>query len=59
MDLMNKVFKANLDNFVVAIIGDILVCSLGDEGHKEHLRIVYHILMEHKLYAKFSIHEFW
>ena len=59
MELMKKVFKAYLDNFVVVIIGDILICSLCDEGYKEHLRIVYHILMQHKLYAKFYIHEFW
>lgn len=40
IDLMNRVFKLYLDEFVVAFIGDILVYSPSLIQHEEHLRIV-------------------
>jgi hypothetical protein len=38
--LMNSVFMAKLDKFVVLLIDDILIYSKNMEEHKEHLRIV-------------------
>jgi hypothetical protein len=40
MYLMNSVFMAELDKFVVIFIDDILVYSKNKEEHEEHLRIV-------------------
>jgi len=59
MDLMNRVFRPYLDEFVVVFIDDILIYSKIEEEHSEHLRIVLQTLREHKLYAKLSKCEFW
>ena len=59
MDLMNKVFKPYLDNFVIVFIDDILVYSWSKEEHATHLRIVLQTLRDKQLYAKFSKCEFW
>ena len=59
MYLMNLVFLAELDKFVVVFIDDILVYLENKEDHAEHLRVVLTRLREHKLYAKFSKCEFW
>ena len=59
MFLMNTVFMPELDKFVVVFIDDILVYSLNEKDHEEHLRIVLTRLRDHKLYAKFSKCEFW
>jgi hypothetical protein len=40
MYLMNSVFMAELDKFIVVFIDDILVYSQNEEEHAEHLRIV-------------------
>ena len=58
MNMMNKVFMEFLDKFVVVFIDDILVYSMNEEEHKEHLRLVLEKLREHQLYAKFSKCEF-
>nr|CAD1817176.1 unnamed protein product [Ananas comosus var. bracteatus] len=52
MNLMNRVFRAYLDRFVMVFIDDILVYSCSDEEHAEHLRVVLQILREEKLYTK-------
>jgi len=52
MDLMNWVFHAYLDKFVVVFIDDIFVYSKTREDHLEHLRTVLKTLADHKLYAK-------
>ncbi|XP_073035204.1 uncharacterized protein [Primulina eburnea] len=59
MDLMNRVFRDFLDQFVVVFIDDILIYSHSVEEHIQHLRIVLQILREKQLYAKLSKCEFW
>ena len=59
MDLMNRVFRPFLDQFVIVFIDDILVYSRSEEEHVMHLRYVLQNLKKHQLYAKFSKCEFW
>ncbi|XP_038972361.1 uncharacterized protein LOC120104745 [Phoenix dactylifera] len=59
MDLMNRVFKEFLDQFVIVFIDDILVYSKSKEEHEHHLRLVLQTLQEKKLHAKLSKCEFW
>ena len=59
MDLMNRIFRPYLDQFVIVFIDDILIYSGSEEEHVEHLRIVLQILREHRLYAKLSKCQFW
>ena len=59
MDLMNRVFHAYLDKFVVVFIDDILVYSKSREEHADHLRIVLQTLVDHQLYAKLKKCDFW
>ena len=57
--MMNQMFIAYLDMFVVVFIDDILVYSKDQVEHEDHLRMVLQTLREHKLYAKLSKCEFW
>ena len=59
MDLMNRVFKPYLDEFMVVFIDDILIYSKSGDEHKKHLRLALQILRDKKLYAKLSKCEFW
>jgi hypothetical protein len=59
MYLMNKVFTEYLDKFVMVFIDDILVYSMSEEEHTEHLRLVLDKLRGNQLYAKFNKCEFW
>jgi hypothetical protein len=59
MYLMNSVFMAKLDKFVMVFINDILVYSKNKEEHEGHLRIVLQRLRDHQLYAKYNKCEFW
>ena len=59
MDLMNRVCRPFLDHFVIVFIDDILIYSKSNEEHRKHLRAVFEVLREKKLYAKFSKCEFW
>ena len=59
MDLMNRVFKPYLDNFVVVFIDDILVYSKNKEKHEKHLRVVLKTLKEHQPFSKLKKCEFW
>ena len=59
MDLMKRVLKDFLDQFVIVFIDDILVYSQSKTEHEQHLRLVLQRLREHRLYAKFSKCEFW
>ncbi|XP_055824360.1 uncharacterized protein LOC129892848 [Solanum dulcamara] len=59
MDLMNRIFRPYIDQFVVVFIDDILIYSKSKEEHDKHLRIVLQALKEKELYAKLSKCEFW
>ncbi|XP_031099729.1 uncharacterized protein LOC116003930 [Ipomoea triloba] len=59
MDLMNRVFRPYLDEFVIVFIDDILVYSQNPKEHEDHLRIVLQTLRENQLYAKLSKCDFW
>ena len=59
MDLMNRVFRPYLDQFVVVFIDDILVYSKNEQEHTQHLHTVLQTLREHRLYAKLSKCDFW
>jgi hypothetical protein len=48
-----------LDKFVVVFIDDILIYSMSESDHEEHLRLVLQKLRDNQLYAKFSKCEFW
>nr|GFA83336.1 putative reverse transcriptase domain-containing protein [Tanacetum cinerariifolium] len=54
MDLMNRVCKPYLDKFVIVFIDDILIYSKNEKEHEEHLKEIFGLLKEEKLYAKFS-----
>ncbi|XP_048140281.1 uncharacterized protein LOC125316309 [Rhodamnia argentea] len=59
MDIIHRVFKEFLDQFVIVFIDNILIYSKSFEEHEQHLRIVLRTLREHLLYAKFSKYKFW
>ena len=59
MDLMNKIFRPYLGQFVIVFMDDILIYSGGGEERAEHLRIVLQTSREHRLYAKLSKCQFW
>ncbi|KAD5960569.1 hypothetical protein E3N88_12041 [Mikania micrantha] len=59
MDLMNRVCKPYLDNFIIVFIDDILIYSKTQEEHKEHLQLALELLQQEKLYAKLSKCDFW
>ena len=59
MDLMNRVFRPYVDQFVVVFIDDILVYSKDAQEHEQHLKIVLQTLREKKLYAKLNKCDFW
>ncbi|GJR87813.1 putative reverse transcriptase domain-containing protein [Tanacetum coccineum] len=59
MDLMKRVCKPYLDKFVIVFIDDILIYSKTKEDHEVHLKLVLELLKKERLYAKFSMWEFW
>ena len=59
MDLMDRVFRPYVDQFVMVFIDNILVYSKDRENHDTHLRVVLETLRKERLYAKLSKCEFW
>jgi hypothetical protein len=59
MYLMNFVFMPELDKFVVVFIDDILIYSMNEVEHEQHLQVVLQRLQDHQLYAKFGKCAFW
>ncbi|KAI3715505.1 hypothetical protein L6452_22489 [Arctium lappa] len=59
MDLMNRVCRPFLDQSVIVFIDDILVYSKSESEHEQHLREVLEVLRKERLYAKFSMCDFW
>ena len=59
MDLMNRVCRPYLDQFVIVFIDDILIYSKSKTDHEKHLRTILELLRKEQLYAKFSKCEFW
>lgn len=59
MDLMDRVFKLYLDQFMVVFINDIFVYSKSTEEHESHLGIVLQTLRDYKFFSKFNKCEFW
>ena len=53
VDLTNRVFRDQLNKFVLVFVDDILVYSGTEEEHKGHLRTVMEVLRKHQLKAKF------
>ena len=49
MDLINRVFRPYVDQFVVVFIDDILVYSTNVEEHMYHLRTILQTLRENQL----------
>ena len=49
MDLMNKVFKPYLDQFMVLFIYDIIIYLRTPEEHTHHLRTVLEVLLRNEL----------
>ena len=58
-DLMNRVFRPYVYQFVVVFIDDILVYSKDQESHDTHLRVVLETLRKEQMYAKLSEGDFW
>ena len=52
--LMDRLFRENLDRFILVFIDDILIYSMDEREHEVHLIIVLEMLRQHQLKAKFS-----
>nr|GEU41241.1 putative reverse transcriptase domain-containing protein [Tanacetum cinerariifolium] len=48
MDLMNRVCKPYLDNFMIVFIDDIFIYSKNEKEHKEHLKAILELLKKEK-----------
>ena len=51
-DLMNRVFRPYVDQFVIVFIDDILVYSKDREDHDTHFRVVLETLRKKKVVCK-------
>nr|GEX18702.1 putative reverse transcriptase domain-containing protein [Tanacetum cinerariifolium] len=51
MDLMNRVCKPYLENFVIVFIDDILIYSKSKQEHEKHLKLILKLLKNEELKA--------
>jgi hypothetical protein len=51
---MNAIFNKYMRKFVLVFMDDILIFNKSMEEHIEHLRMVFQILKDHKLFIKFG-----
>ncbi|KAJ0546937.1 putative nucleotidyltransferase, Ribonuclease H [Helianthus annuus] len=58
-DLMNRVCKPYLGNFIIVFIDDILIYSKSRADHEQHLRLTLELLKKEQIFVKFSKCEFW
>jgi hypothetical protein len=59
MNMMQNIFKDQLDNFVIVFLDDILIYSKNKHDHMKHVDVVLSLLRKNKLYAKQSKCEFF
>ena len=59
MHLMNQIFRAYLDKFVIVFLDDVLIYSRTLAEHRKHVRQVLDVLRQHQLYCKESKCEFF
>jgi hypothetical protein len=52
--LMNSVFAPYIRKFVLVFMDDILIYSRSLQEHVYHLRVVFQVLVNHKLFLKFN-----
>jgi hypothetical protein len=52
--LMNSVFAPYIRKFVLVFMDDILIYSRSLQEHVHHLRVVFQVLVNHKLFLKFN-----
>lgn len=58
MRVMNEVLRPFIDDFVIVYLDDILIYSDNWNDHRVHIRKVFEVLREAKLYLKMSKCEF-
>jgi len=54
-----KLLKPFISHVVIVYFDGILVYNRNERDHKEHLRQVFQVMREQKLYAKMEKHEFF
>lgn len=54
MNLINRIFRSLLDQFVILFIDDILFYSKRKEKHAQYLTQVLQVLRKKKLYTKLN-----
>ena len=59
MDLMNRIYRPYLDQFLVVFVDDILIYSNGRAEHERYLQLALQVLRENQLYAKLEKCDFW
>lgn len=58
MNMMNRILKLCLDDFMVEFVDNILIYYKTRKDNEQHLRTALQLLRENKLYAKSSKCEF-
>ena len=59
MDLMNRIYRPYLDQFVVVFVDDILIYSKGRAEYEQHLQLALQVVKENQFYAKLEKCDFW